>query len=171
MHWPSRTSGRLRVLHQTFLYLTSICATAGAIANVGLAWCGSPGKSDGVFKVTTSDEPLQRWRADAMPLIESLLATTRIAMNALRTGPDAVSASWDQIREVANQGGRWLKTRPCPDEEIGDQLGRLIERCEHLAASVALSVKDPVSVNFDDLANKIRELGTGTVEFLGRLDP
>jgi hypothetical protein len=36
---------------------------------------------------------------------------------------------------------------------------------------VALSVKDPVSVNFDDLASEIRELGTGTVEFLGRLDP
>jgi len=36
---------------------------------------------------------------------------------------------------------------------------------------VALSVKDPVSVNFDDLASEIRELGTGTAEFLGRLDP
>ena len=35
---------------------------------------------------------------------------------------------------------------------------------------MALSVKDPVSVNFDDLASEIRELGTGTVEFLARKD-
>jgi hypothetical protein len=164
-------SGRLRARHQTLLYLTSISARAGVIASVGVARCGSSGNSDGVFQVTTSDEPLQRWRADAMPLIESLLATTGTTMNALHTGPDAVSASWDQIREVANQGRQWLKTRPCPDEEIGDRLGNLIERCERLAATVALSVNDPASVNFDDLASKIRELGIGTLEFLGRLDP
>jgi hypothetical protein len=106
-----------------------------------------------------------------MPLLESLLATTRIAMNALRTGPEAVSASWDQIREVANQGKQWLRARPCPDEAIGDELGRLIERCDRLAATFAHSVKNPASVNFDDLASRIRELGTGSVEFLAHLDP
>ncbi len=105
-----------------------------------------------------------------MPLFESLLATTKLAMNALRSGPDAVSASWDQIREVAVQGQHWLKGRPCPDPDIGDRLGGLIDRCERLGATFAISVRDPAAVTFDDLASRIRELGTGTVELLAHLD-
>jgi hypothetical protein len=121
--------------------------------------------------VTTADKRVQRWRADAMPLVESLLAITNTAMAALRTGPDAVADSWDQIRGIANQGGQWLKAHPCPDEACGDQLGQLIDQCENLAAAVARSAKDPATVSFEDLASKIRALGTGTVEFLNRFDP
>jgi hypothetical protein len=121
--------------------------------------------------VTTADERLQRWRADVMPLVESLVAITNTAMGALRTGPDAMANSWDQIRETANQGRQWLKAHPCPDEAYGDQFGRLIDHCENLATAVAQSAKDPATASFDDLASKIRALGTGTVEFLNRLDP
>jgi hypothetical protein len=106
-----------------------------------------------------------------MPLLESLLATTRVAMNALRTGPEAVSASWDQIREAANQGQQWLKTRPCPDETVGNELGVLIEQCNRIAVAFALYGRDPVTANFDDLATMIREMGTRCVQFLGHLDP
>lgn len=141
-----------------------------SIANVGIPWRDRPGNRDGADQVTTADERVQRWKADAMPLVESLLAITSSAMGALRTGPDAVADSWDQIREIANQGEQWLKTHPCPDEACGDQLGRLIDQCENLAAAVVRSAKDPATVSFDDLASKIRALGTGTVEFLNRLD-
>ena len=105
-----------------------------------------------------------------MPLLEALLATTKFAMYALRSGPDAVSSSWDQIRQVASQGELWLKTRPCPDEAIGDEFRTLIERCDRLALSFALNARDPVSVTFDDLASMIRELGTRSEEFLDHLD-
>jgi hypothetical protein len=64
-----------------------------------------------------------------------------------------------------------VSPHPCPDEVYGDQLGRLIDHCESLAAAVAQSVNDPATVSFDDLASKIRALGTGTVAFLNRLDP
>jgi hypothetical protein len=121
--------------------------------------------------VTTADEHLKRWSADVMPLVESLVAITNTAMGALRRGPGAMADSWDQIRETANQGRQWSKSHPCPDEVYGDQLGRLIDHCESLAAAVAQSAKDPATVSFDDLASKIRALGTGTVEFLNRLDP
>jgi hypothetical protein len=121
--------------------------------------------------VTTSDHPFEQWRAEAMPLLESLLATTRVAMNALRTGPEAVSATWNQIREVASQAEHWLKTRPCPDEAIGNELDTIIGQCDRVAVTFALYGKDPVSTNFDDLATMIREMGTRCVEFLGHLDP
>jgi hypothetical protein len=105
-----------------------------------------------------------------MPFVEALLAVTSTAMTALRTGPDALANSWDHIREIADQGGQWLKARPCPDESFGDQLGVLIDQCESLATAFARSAHDPTTLKFDDLADMIRALGTGTVEFLNHLN-
>ncbi len=116
------------------------------------------------------EDALARWKADAMPLFESLLATTKLAMNALRSGPDSVFATWDEIREVAVQGQQWLKARPCPDQDIGGRLRDLVDRCERLGAAFAVSTRAPSVMTFDDLATRIRDLGTGTVELLGQLD-
>ncbi len=77
----------------------------------------------------------------------------------------------DQIRETANHGGQWLNAHPCPDLSRGDQLGRLIDRCEHLAATIFQSTNFPAAVSFDDLATQIRLLGTGTIELLDHVDP
>ncbi len=106
-----------------------------------------------------------------MPLVESMLAITHTAMAALSAEPDPLANTWDQTRETANQGRQWLKTHPCPDQSQGDQFGRVIEQCEHLAVAIFQSINVSTTVSFDDLATQIRLLGTGAIEFLEQVDP
>ena len=73
------------------------------------------------------------WFKRAAHQIESLMAVTNLAQNALISGMAAVREAVEVIGSTATDGQRWLSSNPCPDRELGDRFGRLFERYSALA--------------------------------------
>jgi hypothetical protein len=78
---------------------------------------------------------LQRWVGEERPGLEVLLDTASAAAEALLIGPEAIRASGDQLRAVAEAARERLASHPCPDPELRERLARLIERFGFMARS------------------------------------
>jgi hypothetical protein len=78
---------------------------------------------------------LQRWAADERPEFVILLDTAGAASEALLIGPEAIRASGDQLRAVAEAARQRLVSHPCPDPELGERLAGLVERFGFMARS------------------------------------
>jgi hypothetical protein len=75
----------------------------------------------------------EAWFKRAAHQIESLMAVTNLAQNALISGMTAVQAAVETVGSAAIDGQRWLRSDPCPDAELGDRFGRLFERYSAVA--------------------------------------
>jgi hypothetical protein len=70
------------------------------------------------------------WFKQTAHQIESLLAATNLAQNALIGGTAAIRSSAEAIRSTAIDGQQWLLAHPCPDGQLDDRFGVLLQRYE-----------------------------------------
>ncbi len=74
------------------------------------------------------------WFKRAAHQVESLMAVTNLAQNALINGIAAIRSAVESMRLTGTEGQRWLGENPCPDLEIGDRFADLFERYRAVAA-------------------------------------
>ena len=73
------------------------------------------------------------WFKRAAHQVESLMAVTNLAQNALISGIGAIRSAVGAIGSTASEGQRWLRANPCPDPDIGDRFAELFERYRAVA--------------------------------------
>jgi hypothetical protein len=115
------------------------------------------------------DGELQRWAGDENPEFVILLDTAGAASEALLIGPEAIRASADQLRAVAEAGRERLASHPCPDPELEERLTRLIERFGFMARSFEAPADQYGSGYLPALGHQLRTLVADLTVFISDL--
>ena len=115
------------------------------------------------------DSELQRWAGDENPEFVVLLDTASAASEALLVGPEAIRASADQLRAVAEAGTERLVSHPCPDPDLADRLARLIERYGFMARSFAAPTDEYGAGYLPALGHQLRTLVSDLTVFVSDL--
>jgi hypothetical protein len=112
---------------------------------------------------------LQQWAGDENPEFVILLDVAGAASEALLIGPEAIRASADQLRAVAEAGRERLASHPCPDPELGERLTRLIERFGFMARSFEAPADRYGSGYLPALGHQLRALVADLTVFVSDL--
>ena len=115
------------------------------------------------------DGGLQQWAGDENPEFVILLDVAGAASEALLIGPEAIRASADQLRAVAEAGRDRLASHPCPDPELGERLTRLIERFSFMARSFEAPAGRYGSGYLPALSHQLRTLVADLTVFVSDL--
>jgi hypothetical protein len=113
---------------------------------------------------------LQQWAGEERPALAVLLDAAGTASEALLVGPEAVRASGDQLRALAEAGRDRLASHPCPDPDLGDRLVRIIERFGFMARSFDAPADRYGSGYLPALGHQLRALTADLTAFVSDLD-
>lgn len=106
------------------------------------------------------------WFKQTAHQIESLLAVTNLAQNALIGGTTAIRSSAEAIRSTAVDGQQWLLNHPCPDGEIGGRFRALFDRYEEVAARFEEGSKGRGVEYVPGLTRQVGALGGDLADFI-----
>ena len=106
------------------------------------------------------------WFKRAAHQIESLMAVTNQAQNAMISEVPAVRSAVDAIGSAATEGRRWLRTNPCPDHDLGDRFGRLFERYAAVAAGFEEGYREQGTGYLPSLTQDVGSLGSDLNNFI-----
>jgi hypothetical protein len=109
---------------------------------------------------------IEGWFNESAHQIESLLAVTNVAQNALISGTTAVRTSAGLIRSAANEGQRWLEAHPCPDQVLNRRFERLFARYGDLGDRFEREAKEQVVGYIEALAREVGILGGELADFI-----
>ena len=106
------------------------------------------------------------WFNRAAHQIESLMAVTNLAQNAMISGVPAVRSAVDAIGSTASEGRRWLSTNPCPDHDLGDRFGKLFERYAAVAVGFVDGYKEQGTGYLPALTQEVGSLSGSLSDFI-----
>ncbi len=112
------------------------------------------------------NDDLEQWFKETAHQIESLMAVTNIAQNALISGDAAVRSAAAVIRTAAVNGQHWLVAHPCPDRALGQRFQELFERYAAAADRFELGSNQRVMADTPDLAHELGSLGRELTDFI-----
>jgi hypothetical protein len=99
----------------------------------------------------------------------ALLATVGIATDALRSGPEAVRASADQLPAIVTTCQRRCESHPCPDLELGERLVGLLEQYGSIARSLEAPTEEYGNGHTPPVANQLQMLNAKLTIFVADL--
>ncbi len=111
-------------------------------------------------------DDLERWFKETAHQIESLMAVTNIAQNALISGDAAVRAAAEVIRTAAMDGRHWLMAHPCPDRALDQRFEQLFERYAAAAGRFELGSNRRAVTDTPDLGHELGHLGRELTDFI-----
>lgn len=109
---------------------------------------------------------MDTWFKRAVHQIESLMAVTNLAQNAMISGIPAVRSAVDVIGSTATDGRRWLRANPCPDRDLDDRFGRLFERYAAVATGFELGYYERGMGYLPALTQEVGSLSGDLTDFI-----
>jgi hypothetical protein len=109
---------------------------------------------------------IEGWFNESAHQIESLMAVTNVAQNALISGTSAVRTSAQLIRSAADAGQRWLEDHPCPDPVLNRRFGRLFAGYRAVGDRFEQDAKTQVVGYVEALAHEVGILSGELADFI-----
>ena len=114
-------------------------------------------------------EGFELWFKRTAHQIEALMAVTNLAQTTLINGIAAVRSSADVIRTTAEDGRQWLLSHPCPDHEVDDRFGRLLERYSDVAVLFEGGSGEHGAGPVPSLAHEVGALSGGLTDLIAAI--